>query len=287
MSKGLEEIKERLDNIRSIEPMLAALKTISLSNWKFIIKKIDLANQYINHLASIYNKLPNGKRENISTESPENGGLIVIGSNRGLCSNFNRDLIKYLKTFLLKSSSSDQPIIIYGERLEKMLHHQKIAHQHFYSYPSSSDLNPTFIHNQIRDSMIDVKFQNLSILFNQYQGSARYQTILSKLFPLNIKETVSPDINLDDFIFDTTPQEISQFLENQLCQMTLYNAFLSSAAAEHSTRFQLMENASINADQLAEELKIEFQVLRRQKITYEMQELAIGAGLLNKTSSKK
>ena len=49
---------------------------------------------------------------------------------------------------------------------------------------------------------------------------------------------------------------------------------------EHSARYQLMESATQNADDLIDELMLTVKSARRQAITREMQELAVSAGLL-------
>ena len=59
-----------------------------------------------------------------------------------------------------------------------------------------------------------------------------------------------------------------------------YRILLSSAAAEHSARYQLMEGATRNSGRLIAELTLALQSARQQAITAEMQELAAGAGLL-------
>ncbi len=60
----------------------------------------------------------------------------------------------------------------------------------------------------------------------------------------------------------------------------LYTVMLESAAAEHSARYQLLEGAGQNAQELIAELQTYLQVARQESITAEMQDLAAGAGLL-------
>jgi F-type H+-transporting ATPase subunit gamma len=61
----------------------------------------------------------------------------------------------------------------------------------------------------------------------------------------------------------------------------LYGILLQSAAAEHSVRFQLLDGASQNAERLIDELGLFLQAARQDAITSELQDLAVGAGLLN------
>jgi F-type H+-transporting ATPase subunit gamma len=65
----------------------------------------------------------------------------------------------------------------------------------------------------------------------------------------------------------------------QIVTIGFYERLLESAAAEHSSRFQLMEDATRNADRLIEEVTQNIQQANKQAITQEMQELAAGAGL--------
>jgi F-type H+-transporting ATPase subunit gamma len=82
-------------------------------------------------------------------------------------------------------------------------------------------------------------------------------------------------------IIETDPLGLYARLVEQLTAATLYDCLIDSAVAEHAARFRLMEEASQNAAQLIEELTQSIQAARRQAITREMQELIVGAGLLD------
>ena len=81
-------------------------------------------------------------------------------------------------------------------------------------------------------------------------------------------------------IIETDPNLLyTRLIEQQLATQFL-QSLLESAVAEHSTRFQLMEEATKNAERLMDELNNLVQLARRQAITQEMEELAVGSGLL-------
>jgi F-type H+-transporting ATPase subunit gamma len=83
-------------------------------------------------------------------------------------------------------------------------------------------------------------------------------------------------------IIETDTLSLYATVVEQWAAVQLYEVLLDSAAAEHSTRFQLMESATQNADRLIEELTLTIQTVRRQQITQEMGELAAGAGLIGR-----
>jgi len=64
-----------------------------------------------------------------------------------------------------------------------------------------------------------------------------------------------------------------------------YSLLLESAAAEQSMRCQLLDGATRNAERLIEEMMMVVQTARRQAITRETQELAVGAGLVGRRST--
>jgi F-type H+-transporting ATPase subunit gamma len=285
MATGPEEIKTRLENIHAIEPLLAALRTISLSNWRFALNKIEVAKQYLEQLQSIYSQFPASDSGKNNLPTAKKQLLILIGSNRGLCSNFNRDLLRHLSLFLSETIVETRLIVI-GERLRKTLERRKIQYHEFLPFPNTVNLNPSFSQDLFNQHITTHLDGHVELLFNLYRGAGQYRTTRSSVFPNTFMNLSIRNFPIEEYIFDTNPDEIQTYLFDHLYQLTIYFALLSSAASEHSTRFQLMESASSNAQRLAEELFIEVQVQRRQKITSEMQELAIGAGLLKKAEAQ-
>jgi F0F1-type ATP synthase gamma subunit len=67
---------------------------------------------------------------------------------------------------------------------------------------------------------------------------------------------------------------------DQLLASVLYESLLNSSVAEHSARYQWMEEAEANIKRLIAELTVEVLMARRNLITQEMQELSAGAGMI-------
>jgi len=286
MAQGPEELKYRLENIKAIQPMLEALRTISLSNWKYSLKKLELARKYLNSVVEIYNGLIAHDTEGGPKNSKlidENPLVLAIGSNRGLCGNFNRDIADKLNQ-MIQVNPDGYHVAVMGERLQKIIVRKKITIHQELPLPNATDLTPIYASTLINQICTACSADNIKILFNTYRGTGKYLTILSPVFPNEFIKSSLNEKNLEDFIFDTSVKEMISALHQDLFELSIYFALQLSSAAEHSTRFQLMENASKNADNLSDELFLEVQALRRQKITEEMQELAVGAGLLNRTN---
>ncbi len=120
----------------------------------------------------------------------------------------------------------------------------------------------------------------VEIIYNQNAKAGRYKTVTVKHLPPILPKMDYREPPWPDAILDTNPRVLFVELLRQLLALDLYEIFLSSAVAEHSERYQLMEQATKNADDLIEELTQDVQAARRQAITNEMEELAAGAGLI-------
>ncbi len=53
MSQDFERVKSRLDNIKAIEPLLGALRTMSMGTWQLALKKLESMAQYEQYLDEI------------------------------------------------------------------------------------------------------------------------------------------------------------------------------------------------------------------------------------------
>lgn len=243
------------------------------------MKKIDVADRYLINLNNIYQGIIDRSiSEKKQDDKTQKNLVIAIGSNRGLCSTFNHDVVNaYLN--MSNELKEEIQLIVIGERLQKIFEKKKISILHYEAFPNASDLNVKFTQTMLTNFFIGAGLNRI-LLFNQYRGAGKYQTIQSPIFPNEFLRTLPSRKSLEGFVFDTEPEKLISFLFENLLYASFYYALLLSAASEHSTRFQLMESASSNAKDLSEELTIEVQNLRRQKITSEMQELAVAAGLL-------
>jgi F-type H+-transporting ATPase subunit gamma len=132
----------------------------------------------------------------------------------------------------------------------------------------------------------------VDLIYNDYRGTGAYEPLVTRLIPPQLPTRSGASTPADTSgasgnrwpppIIDTDPMSLYARVIEQWTAVQLYKVLLDSSAAEHSTRFQLMESATQNADELVEELTLVIQTARRQQVTQEMAELAAGAGLLEK-----
>ena len=279
MSQNIEIINRRKENIETISPLLSALRTISLSNWRSSLNREINLKSYINQLEDAHKIVKENAKINHPHEISLKKILYIIGTNRGLCGNFNksiRDLFMQEGLF----NNEDLEIIIIGKRLSRVFKQADLSFTNTLDFPDIKNIQDFAI--PLSNSAVkNFQHSSVSVLYNKYIGASKHTATLQNIYPQEDINLIEKDIISSGFIVDTDPQQLMRTIEFVLFNSHLQLCLLSSLASESSARFSIMENAGRNVDDMINELKIIIQDHRRGKITTETQELAVSSGLLN------
>ena len=278
MSQNIEKINRRKENVETINPLLSALRTISLSNWRSSLNREKNLKSYINQLDGAHKIVKANTNINYLHEVSQKKILYIIGSNRGLCGNFNKNIRNlFMQKYL--SNNDKLEIILIGKRLSQLFIQDNLLFANALDFPDIKNIQD-FAASLSISASTNLQHSSVSVLFNQYIGASKYITTFQRIYPQENSIQVDMDISIDGFIVDTDPQQLLRTIESILLNSQLQQCLLSSLASESSARFSIMENAGRNVDDLINELKIIIQDHRRGKITTETQELAVSSGLL-------
>jgi F-type H+-transporting ATPase subunit gamma len=283
MTQDIEKTTQRKENIESIEPLLSAMRTISLSNWRSSINRETDLKSFISEIESIYTILKEHGGRKVQPNTTKKKIVYVLGSNRGLCGNFNKNIFNFFNQKEI-GNQIGQEVIIVGTQLFKKFNQAKINISLTLDFPEIKEIqNSTF--SLCSSIAKELDQTNISVVYNKYFGASKYLTVIRDIYPIEKQSETITNNDSSSFIIDTDKLQLISTIEFILFLTNLQQCFFSSLAAESSARFVNMENAGRNVDNLIDELKIIIQNHRRSKITEETQELAVSSGLLK--SNKK
>jgi len=312
MSQDLERIQSRLENVRAVGPILAALRTISLGSWQMALNRLRSLQGYSGRLLTFLpvvlphiagqqpRTLPAALRQRLqflrtapapALPSAERVVALIIGSERGLCGRYNAAILaraeQYFAEMELRGATLE--IAALGSRIIRMFHRQKRALRWSQGLPVTRLPAFELAFQLTRDWLRRYEafeIDAVDVLYNAYDGPGRYAPTVFRLLPPDLPSAnpLTPEVELSitPYIVETDPLRLYVRIVEQWTAINFYTLLLTAAASEHAARFQLMESATQNVDRLIEELTQELQSARRQAITTEMQELASSAGLLGK-----
>ncbi len=198
--------------------------------------------------------------------------LIIIGSQKGLCGSFNASLFYWIDNHKKELLSERYNFVVMGKRVTEHLRKNGID-----NIQTLSELKLTTISllTQNLFTLITTggytKVSTLSCfsktLFSQ---ECKEQTIM----PFTLPKADSADSSSFDYVWSHDPESLIKTLVTMHVTEKIRTTLFSSLLAEHNARFTAMDNATRNAENFLNTMKLQFNKLRQAKITKELAELA-------------
>jgi len=297
MAEAIDRAKSRLNNIRAIEPLLGALRTLSMGTWQMALNKIARIQQYeenYDHIlvevlpkikAKGFRRAPKRSRQEAEIADTI---LLVIGSERGLCGKFNKILADNAIDWIDKQNFPSYQVWAMGSRMIQELERRGVSISWRKPLPASglASYQHSYLMTQNWLEQFETyAFNRFIVLYNQTAKGGGYRFSNFPLLPYEIHHPLSViderESRWPPPFIETDPRGIYQQVIEHYLASSFYQILLQSAAAEHASRYNLMQEAEDNAEEIMEDLQQILNKERKRKITQEMQELASGAGLLD------
>ena len=300
--ENLERVEARLEHVRSVEPILSALRTISLAAWRTALKERTALQRYRRGVSNVLSVLPphlgaGWRARHEPSPEPAHILVTVVGSERGLCGRFNARVAERAVQYLAEESKGGVRVTLLslGTRVTRILKRRRL-NPDWSGTLSLTTLPPLSLSLDLTQQWLGRyeagEITGVDLIHNDYRGMARYQPLATPLIPPQVSPEgqSAPGVSFGEdqeapwppSILETDPASLYDRVIEQWTATSLHGVLMASAAAEHSARSQLMEGATQNAERLIAELTMAIQTARQQQITREMQELAAGAGLVGR-----
>ncbi|MEE0948381.1 MAG: ATP synthase F1 subunit gamma [Bacteroidales bacterium] len=289
---NLKEIRTRIASVSSTQQITSAMKMVSASKLRKSQNAIMKLRPYSSKMTDIINNLCSSQVEDMPLarqSQVDNVLLIVLTSNKGLCSSFNSNIIKAAMQRVAFWQKQDKYIKIdlmsYGKRGSDFFKKQTS-----FDYVGDNDEiwdNLTFdkvaeIADFLIQSFIDKKYDKVEIIYNQFKNAGTQILQCEEYLPITLNSfEESSEAKKNDYIYEPNKEEIISSIIPQSLKMQLFKCFLDSFASEHGARMTSMHKATDNANNLLKELKLTYNKARQTAITNEIIEICSGAEALN------
>lgn len=278
----LIHLKQRIKAIETIKKITHAMRLISISTHARLKNKEKALEDYNDTLFTLFNTLksmvPDWEHAlmNPSCTSFPKHLMIIIGSQKGLCGNFNTMLMHFFKH---TTASYQEPIdiIVVGKKtLDYFDNHHASSIIKTYSNLSITTLS-SLAHELLSDiSTAETSYTTVSVISNSFKNFFTHQPRLSRLIPfspktINSNESI-PDTDL--YEWEQQPTELLEVIGHQCLEASLHKHLFESLLAEQAARFISMDSSTRSAESLLETTKLDYNKLRQSKITKELTDLA-------------
>ncbi len=226
--------------------------------------------------------------------------IVAIASNSSLCGGFNANAIAKVKELLRAYPKAT--VYSIGRKMADAMRKA--------GYPSPADYSALSEHpsygpadelaSGLMKEVEEGRVGKVFLVYNHFVSSARQEPTIEVLIanggenslssakkiadaterefsPANIAVATERESSpSEDYILEPSAKEIRKRLYPKTIKLRLYATLLDSAAAEHAARTVAMQTATDNGEDLLDELTLQYNKGRQQKITSEILDLASG-----------
>ncbi|WP_112182192.1 MULTISPECIES: ATP synthase F1 subunit gamma [Paraliobacillus] len=285
---SLRDIQTRIGSTKKTKQITNAMQMVSASK----LSKAELSSKsYIPYSEKMQEMVHHIALSNETFEHPmlkprkvKKTAYFVITSDRGLAGPFNSSVLrKVYRTIQEKHQSVSEYTLIVVGRMGRDFFKQR-------DMPITNEIiglsdQPVF--SDIKDLTlesvqlyIDEEVDELNIVYNHYISAISQEVVTKKLLPLtDFENTEQTPVSKNNSAFEFEPSkaEILESLLPQYAESLIYGALLDSKASEHAARMSAMRSATDNANDLIDDLSLQYNRARQAAITQEITEIVGGA----------
>ena len=290
---NLRDIRNRIESIKNTQQITRAMKMVAAAKLRKAQDRIIETRPYASKLKEVVGRMvENAGGENVlldRLESTDNVLFIVVGSDRGLCGAFNNNLFKVVENTIEEDyqeykESGNLSLICIGKQATK--HFGKRDYKIKSQYPGFWDEIEFNKATEIMKSVVaDFKsgrFDEVQLVYNEFKSVIAQNRLVEQVLPIQPSSLVGEDTEIPEaeYIFEPDANDILKKLLPLHLNLQLWKAILESNAAEQGARMTAMDNATENAQEMKEDLQLEYNRARQSAITTEISEIISGAQAL-------
>jgi len=276
----LIQMRQRIKAIETIKKITHAMRLISMSTHTRLKGKDKPLHDYNKKIKILFHKVQASQPEwsshilHPTTEKPT-PLIILVGSQKGLCGNFNTALFRIFEKAVKQHKSNNLHLIAIGKKAADYLKTKKVgniitAHDEFTSN------NLLVIADHITNEIIrsERRYTTVNIVSNKLRTFFLQKPYKTEIIPCEERKKKSTAREaVEDYTWEQSPEEVLDFLARQTIEADIQYLLYQSLLAEQAARFLSMDSATRNAKNILETTQLQYNKLRQAKITKELTEL--------------
>ena len=282
---GGKEITGKIQSIGNTMKVTSALEKVSASKIRKSQQLMNATRPYVHMMRRISGHLSKANPEirhpfTVEYDTVEKVGYIIVSTDRGLCGGLNNNLFKAVLRDMSKwqKKGADVNLVTLGKKASgffKNINVEIVGHvKGLGETPQIEDLIGAV--RIMLEAYRDNEIQRLYIVSNEFVNTMIQNPVIVQMLPLPpTDDTELGDIW--DYIYEPDAKSLLDEVSVRYIEGLIYQAVLENLASEHAARMLAMKNATDNAGDLIDELKLVYNKARQAAITQEISEIVSGA----------
>ncbi len=288
MAGQMQAIKRRMKSVESTMKITKAMELVASSKLMKTRKRLDASKPYYSQVRETCAEILETCKGQV--DSPflkvNNTGkdvYIVITSSLGLCGAYNANVFKKSE----EEINDDALVYVIGSKGE-----------HYYKNHTNNEVNNDYVNlnstlefndvirltNHLMEGYKEKKIKNIYILYTEFVNNITFTPRVVQLLPVETSnlEKKKEEKGLHKLtLFEPSPEEVLGALIPMYLQGVIFGYLVESVTSENASRRTSMENATDNAQELTDNLRLKYNKARQTQITNEVNEIVSGANAGN------
>ncbi len=278
-----KEIKGRIRSIESTKKITRAMELIAASKLRKARDRVEASKPYAARILEVISHVAKATTEYnhpyLAQREVKRVGLLLISTDRGLCGGLNNHLFKKAlqQIKLWQSQDVEIDVALIGHKAEvffKRLPVKVVAYAHHLGdAPTSGDIIGSV--RVMLDAFVAGQIDELHLFSNTFVNTIKQTPKSHLLLPVAIPQ--DQRTSHWDYIYEPDAKSLLTLLLERYVESMTYQGVVENIACEQASRMMAMKNASDNATEVIDELKLDYNKARQALITKELSEIVSGS----------
>ncbi len=277
---NVRQIKQRAQAVEKTKKIVKAMQVVALTR----LKKLEAAalhgKTYFERMKLLMEEIARDLKSYHPLLQPRKDKkaiwVAVIGSDKGLCGNFNTNVNRGLENFIARNSGKDLVVIPVGKKILKYVqqrHPEKLG-LFLNKIDDREALNQFLdqLQQEVVEKFINRELDAFYILYSEFKGHILGNIRELEVLPLGDVSDNASGYN-PNFIFEPDEETVLSGVVKEYVASQVNQTLMESRAAEELSRMMAMKSATDAADKMLHTLMLSYHKARQANITKEIIEI--------------
>ena len=282
-----KELRRRIKSVKNTAQITKAMQMVAATKMRRAQMQAIAGRPYNHDLNTALHNLMDkvDQTSHPFLQSPEEGsiGVVLLSTDKSLCGALNTNTFRLVQSFVKEHGPAPIEFFTVGRKgrqfvvkTEKTLQ-ADFPNQEVVTFRESSQVATLLI-----SLFLEKKLKEVYIIYPNFVSTLKQEPKIMQLLPVksfHLKESAEQNenkeegVSMREFIFEPNVNELLDETLTHFVKAKIYQALLETKASEHSARMIAMQNATDNAQDLVEDLKLTYNQTRQDAITKELLEI--------------
>ena len=283
---SLRQIRQRMKSIHNIHEITKAMGMIASFRFKRSENRFTRSRNYFLEMEKLVGNLSAAAQDIqdplFEKRKTKKKALVVMTGDKGLCGAYNTNLLKETSLWIKANASFETCVVPVGKIGADFFKKKHIPVLTAYPEKAMADLSlAKKVTQDLKESFLKGAVDSVELLYTTYRsgtaGRNRVVPYLGLSYLLRTEETKKNNV---DYIYEPDFNRVFLSLLSGYLEGKIYMTLLESLTSESSARMFAMKQATDNAEDVLDNLKLLRNKTRQATITRELSEIVGGAAVL-------